>query len=54
MTVSVVVVDRVVVVGDSVVVTVFVLEVAVVVVVSEAAVAVWDFVVVAGVVCDAD
>jgi hypothetical protein len=53
-TVSVFVVDRVVVVADSVVVTVFVREVAVVVDVSAAAVAVVLLVVVAGAVCDAD
>ena len=54
MTVSVFVVDRVVVVADSVVVTVFVRDVDVVLVVSAAAVAVVLLVVVAGAVCDGD
>jgi hypothetical protein len=49
-TVSVRVVDRVVVVADAVVVTVSVFEVAVVVVVSDATLAVCDFVVAVGVV----
>jgi hypothetical protein len=53
-TVSVVVVECVEVVADAVVVTVFVLEVGVVVVVSEAAVAVSALVFVVGVVCEID